>query len=96
MALLADATLDHLQQQRTMVYSGLREIVFGVVLMSFRMVGTPLLAADVAELVQASAGHMVAPFVPLNYHLASTTLPVVQIVLEVIQFKLLAVTLMLY
>ena len=50
----------------------------------------PVLATEVAELVPADAGHVIAPPAPLDHVLALPALPVVQVVLEEVDFVFLA------
>ena len=54
----------------------------------------PVIAADVAKLVFASAGHLVAALVLLNDKLAFFALSVVQILLKVLNFVVVALTFM--
>ena len=63
-------------------------------LVHFGVPGGPPLAADVAKLVPALAGHVVAALRFLYDHLAAAALAVVQIVLQVAQFVLVALVLM--
>ncbi len=46
------------------------------------MLGRPILPTDVAELIVAAAGHMVAALVLLNHSFALFALTIVQLLLE--------------
>ncbi len=46
------------------------------------MLRRPIRTTDVAKLIVAAAGHMVAPLILLNYNLAFFALPIVQLLLK--------------
>ena len=55
----------------------------------------PVCAADVAELIGASAGHMVAALILLNHELALAALAIVKVQLKELHFVFVAVPLVL-
>ena len=55
--------------------------------------GRPIGAADVAELIGASAGHMVAPLILLNHELALAALAIVKVPLKELHLVSVAVPL---
>ena len=75
------------------MYSGMSSLVI-LLLMQFGMMGSPLLPTNIAELEQTTTGHMVAPFIPLYYHLASPALSVMQIILKITKLIFLTIALM--
>jgi hypothetical protein len=58
------------------------------------MILTPLLSADIAELILAAAGHVIAARISLHHHPALFALPVAKGALKELEFILLALPFM--
>ena len=69
---------------------GLQKVA--VLVMSAVVLGSPLLAADVAELVPTHASHMVTSVDFLDYELTLTTLPILEVLLKKLDFLVVAGT----